>query len=147
MINLGAHSLSSPAKMANYGEQRLTRLFNALGFKAVQEYHAGHDITVVDKRTGEKHKIEVKTARPAKDGRYHATLVKNGRTDAYKSDYVIFLLVVPFTGGQAFPFIFKTSELTARQITIPGNFFAYARKNLQHSQNFNAWHKLPFMVA
>lgn len=46
MLNLGAYALSSPAKMAYHGEKILTDLFSALGFSAVQEYHAGHDITL-----------------------------------------------------------------------------------------------------
>lgn len=101
-------------------ERELTRAFQRAGYLAVNDMFMGHDIKVINLQTGNCVTIEVKASRLAKDNRYHATLVKSGRygsTNAYVSDYIIFVTL----GKKLNLYIIPTSEISSRQITIPND--------------------------
>lgn len=70
--------------------------------------------------TGEIFRVEVKTARRCKDGKWRFTLEKNGKTSIVNTD-VVLLLAISKT-GHATPFVIPTHQvLGKRQITISSN--------------------------
>jgi len=102
-------------------EREIVRAYQKMGLLAIQDKFAGHDVRLINLKTGNCVKIEVKVSKLAKDNRYHATLVKTGKygsTNAYKSDYIIFLTIDKKSVNA---YIIPTKEISSRQITIPNN--------------------------
>jgi hypothetical protein len=85
------------------------------------------DLLAIAPDTGEFWRVEVKTARRCKDGKWRFTLVKNGHTDHRDSD-VVLLLAVTIT-GHAVPFLIPVADiLNAWQITITSTPTEYTGK-------------------
>lgn len=74
-----------------YGEKMLRDHFTSLGYMVSHRKHMG-DLILTHPITGEIKKIEVKSARKGKDGKYRATLIKTGCTDVRDSDVLILLV-------------------------------------------------------
>ncbi len=103
--------------------------------------HRG-DLTAVDKATGESFRVEVKTSRRSKDGRYHWRLRKHDRhgvTDIDDADYVLLLAVA--VSGAVTPFVvpvkafsgLKTFQFCTRPEDYAGRFAQY-RQHGRHIQ-------------
>lgn len=75
------------------------------------------DLLAVDPRSGEMTRIEVKTARRGKDGKWRFTLVKKGCTDHRHADKVALLAVLKT--GDVVLFMMPVDEIeTQRSIAI-----------------------------
>lgn len=77
------------------------------------------DLWVLDKSTGEMLKIEVKTSKRGKRGKYQFCLRKadkHGRTTIDHADYVV-LLCVGLSGAMT-PFVVPAAALTSKKISI-----------------------------
>lgn len=82
------------------------------------------DLAAIDRSSGETIYIEVKTARPGRDGCYQATLEKAGHTSVTNSDRLILICLTP---GGAVPFSIPVSILNGRRkIVITSNPRTYA---------------------
>ena len=87
------------------------------------------DIIATNKDTGECLKIEVKTARQSKAGRWQFLLYKNdehGQTDCSYSDVVV--LVCISKAGLIFSFILPASEITSNKVSISSHPLEYSGK-------------------
>lgn len=94
LSNFGAFTFADHVKFGYYGEKFIAELYKFFGYKVIHhKIGKGWDLTVIDKLTGEKFRVEVKSSRRNKDGRFVFNLYKRNHTDARKSDLVVFLLV------------------------------------------------------
>lgn len=93
------------------GELIAKRLFESACYSVVTPQPKQHrgDLVVTDTFTGEMLKIEVKTARRGKDGKWRFTLWKKNHTDHRDADYVVLLPVLK--SGRVVPFVIPVSEL------------------------------------
>lgn len=83
------------AYLGTWGEAWVMNALHTNGYK-VSNAHRGEfrgDLRVVDQATGEVIRLEVKTSRTGKDGRYRFCLRKKGHTDIAHADYVALLCV------------------------------------------------------
>ena len=97
------------------GEQIAARMFEEAGYGVVPCRNRSRrgDLLVIDQHTGEIFRVEVKTARLAKDNRYHFTLVKSGRTDYHDAQFVLLLALSPT--GYPVPFLIPVADIPARR--------------------------------
>jgi hypothetical protein len=85
------------------------------------------DLRVIDVITGEVLKIEVKTARQCKDGKWRFTLAKDGHTDHQHADMVALLAVM--ASGRVIPFVMPVEAVAnQRQAVITSHPERYAGK-------------------
>lgn len=111
------------------GERWLAEALERQGYR-VAYTGAGEkrgDLVVVDVVSGEVRKIEVKTARRAKDGKWRFTLVKEGCTSHLHADLVALLAVTE--SGRVIPFIMPVEAVQQqRQAVITSHPERYAGK-------------------
>lgn len=91
MFSFAHYYHSSISRFGYYGETMLRQHFTKLGFLVTHKKRMG-DLCLTNVKTGHMLKIEVKSARKGKDGKYRATLVKTGCTDVHDSDILILLV-------------------------------------------------------
>lgn len=112
-----------------WGENYVAAKFQEAGFK-VSFARIGErrgDLRIVDPETGEIYRVEVKTARRAKDGKWRFTLYKRGHTDHANSDFVVLLAVLK--SGRAVPFVIPSQVLCRqRQAVITSHPENYSGK-------------------
>lgn len=110
------------------GEQLVAAMLNSRGYSASKQHgRKCGDLRVVDLTTAEILKVEVKTATADKRNKYQFTMKKNDRyggTDCGHSDYVICLAVT--RSGACALFVFPSSAVITRGITVCGNPFEYS---------------------
>lgn len=100
------------------GEFEAINALKRAGYAAEKQSvkHAG-DLRVTDKNTGEIYKVEVKTARKNKRGKWQFCLEKRGKTSTMYSDYVILLCIS--LAGHATQYLIPSSLLEGKKsITI-----------------------------
>lgn len=117
------------------GEMIAKRLFESACYSVITPQAGQHrgDLVVTDISTGEMLKIEVKTARRGKDGKWRFTLWKKNHTNHRDSDYVVLLPVLK--SGRVIPFVIPVSELenqkqaviTSHPENYAGRLSAYRR--------------------
>lgn len=111
------------------GERWLKEALTKQGYRvayAAQGEKRG-DLSVVDVITGEVRKIEVKTARRCKDGKWRFTLVKDGHTDHQHADMVALLAVMD--SGRIVPFVMPVEVVSnQRQAVITSHPERYQGK-------------------
>lgn len=93
------------------GERWLLNQLERVGY-SVSLTHPGErrgDLRVINPNTGEITLIEVKTARRGKDGKWRFTLVKRGKTDHRRADYVALLAVT--ISGLVVPFLVPVAQI------------------------------------
>lgn len=107
--------------LGTMGEMVARSLFLKAGYAVVttreKEYRG--DLVIIDQDTGERFKIEVKTARQAIDGRWHFTLWKKGKTNHLHSDYVVLLPVLK--SGRVVPFVVPMERLAHQKQCVIGS--------------------------
>lgn len=117
------------------GEIAVARMLESSGYD-VSLAHVGEkrgDLRAVSRSTGEIWRVEVKTARRAKDGKYRFTLFKKGCTDYRDADFVVLLPVLK--SGRVVPFVIPVSKLGERsQICITSHPEDYAGMWKQYRQ-------------
>lgn len=92
-------------------------------------YHAG-DVHIVDKRSGEFVRLEVKTARANCRNKFQFTLRKHdkhGVTDIGDSDLVLLFCIAD--NGLFWFYLIPSRDLTGKTITVPGRCNANSRFN------------------
>jgi Holliday junction resolvase-like predicted endonuclease len=95
------------------------------------------DLIAIDSRTGEIWKIEVKTSRKNKDGKWRFKLYKAGHTDHKNADIVFLVAVMP--SGRCVCFVVPVEILAnQRQAVITSHPDQYAGKLSVFRQPFNA---------
>lgn len=88
----------------------------------------GPDIVLINAISGQLVNIEVKAARRGRDGKYRATIWKDGHADAWRhSDIVLFWNVVSGT-MLAVPFIIPVSEIDTTFLCVSSNPMKYSGK-------------------
>lgn len=111
------------------GERWLKEALERQGYR-VAYGHMGSkngDLAVVDVTTGEVRKIEVKTAREGRDGKWRFTLFKAGHADHRHADMVVLLAVM--ASGRVVPFVMPVEAVAAqRQAVITSHPERYAGK-------------------
>lgn len=92
------------------------------------------DLVAIDRTTGEKRIVEVKTARRGKDGKWRFTLAKTGHTDHRNSDVVMALAVM--TSGRVVPYVIPTDVLRdKRTVAITSHPDRYAGRYAPFKQS------------
>jgi len=92
------------------------------------------DLRVVSPVTGEVVRVEVKTARRCKDGKWRFTLKKKQHTDYRHSDVVVLLAVIG--GGAVVPFVIPVADLGERsQVCITSSPAKYAGRWARYRQS------------
>lgn len=117
------------------GELTAKQLFAESGYFATraQRRRAG-DLAVVDRATGELHRVEVKTARRCVDGKWRFCLYKKGHTDHRDSDWVLLLAVR--ADGAVVPFLVPVAVLAdQRQAVITSDPLHYSGKLARYRQS------------
>lgn len=109
----------SPRALGLLGELTALAAFQRAGYNAERQRDKKRgDLLLVDKRTGEQIRVEVKTARKSKNGTWQFCLYRRkGRvcTDYRHADYVVLLAV---TGTSAETFVIPTRDLDQKQIAF-----------------------------
>jgi len=133
-------NLANPTAQAlgALGEQLVFRILESKGY-TVSNVHSGErrgDLRAVTPN-GEIMRVEVKTARQTKDGKYHFSLLKEGKRDHRDSDLIIFLCVT--RAGFVVPFVIPTSVLSNHKATsICGDPYHYNGKYRPYRQRLYA---------
>lgn len=120
----------SSQDIGQWGEVYVKNRLSDLGWQILPESQA--DVSAVSPETGEIVKIEVKTARRGKDGKFRATTYKRGHTDHNKADIVVLIcqhteltfFVIP---SQA---VKNHIAITSNPRTYEGKWSKYRRHNL-----------------
>lgn len=86
----------------------------------------GGDLVVTDTSTGERIKVEIKTARPDIKGRYQFCTRKAGRTDTSKSDFV--LLICIDNHGKHYYYMIPSYSASKKNLTISSHPTRYRGK-------------------
>lgn len=126
--------VQSRTGVGTLGELTAKQLFAESGYYAARarRRRAG-DLVVIDRATGEAHRVEVKTARRCSDGKWRFTLWKKGSTDHRDSDYVLLLAVL--ADGAVIPFLVPVAVLRdQRQAVITSEPTAYNGKLAPYRQ-------------
>lgn len=139
-LTLNFHFQSSNVLKGSIAENVIAKYLRKIGYKARVMRHAGFDILATNKQTGEVIRIEVKVSTKNKDGKYRATTYKYdryGKTDHSKSDVIIFLCQLPYTGGECVPFIIPTNtQGTKSFLCVTSNPLTYAGKLASYRNNW-----------
>ena len=123
-VQIAAASAQGAGKL---GEKIAASLFDEAGFwtaKFKQGTKCG-DLEVYRKDTGEKFKVEVKTARKDKEGHYQFCLKRDqNMTDCKYADYV--LLLAAMDSGVIVPFLIPVTAIgKQKKFTIQSNPLAF----------------------
>lgn len=109
-------------QIGTFGELLARELLLGNGY--LVETGRGCDLVAGNPHTGQVYRIEVKTSRRCKDGKWRFTLYKKSHTDHRKSDVVILMCISDV--GIAIPFIIPVTELqNQRQCVICSDPFKY----------------------
>lgn len=139
MIKLGVHFQDSNTSKGTRAELKVAAHLRKLGYKVSVLRHAGYDLLITDKVTGETKRIEVKFSSQNNDGKYRATTRKAGKyghTDHMKSDYIVFVCQPPKTGGKCTSFIIPSYIqgektflcVTSNPVTYNGKLSSYKER-------------------
>lgn len=132
-ITIGANFKSSRTRKGTIAELAVAKHLRKTGFKANVLTYGGTDIIATNKTTGEVLRIEVKFSSVNKDGKYRATTIKHGKTDHRKSDYIVFVCLPKYTGGDCTTFVIPVSVqgnkhslcVTSNPATYKGKLASY----------------------
>lgn len=101
----------------------LERAGYSVGFAKINQKRG--DLRVVNPITGEIIRVEIKTARQGRCGRWQFNLVKNHHTSIKHADVVILLAVLK--SGRPVHFIIPVQQISnTKKITIPSHPESYA---------------------
>lgn len=132
------HLSHSHVQVGAAGERLSYILLEQQGY-VVSNVHPGEcrgDLRVITKH-GEIMKVEVKTARAGKDGRWHFNLRVDGHSDHRHSDIVILLCVLP--SGYVVPFVVPVPAVAGiKQVNISSNPEQYKGKFSRYRQLVSA---------
>lgn len=117
------------------GEITVARMLELSGYEVsfthVRERRG--DLRVYDIQSGEIVRVEVKTARRSKDGKYRFTLFKKGCTDYRDADVVVLLPVLK--SGRTVPFVIPVDDLGNRsQVCITSHPEEYSGMWVKYRQ-------------
>lgn len=90
--------------------------------------HCG-DYWITDKTTGETLKVEIKTSKKSKAGRYNFSLKKSdkyGKTDYQDSDLLVMIAID--NAGNPFAYVIPTQALNVKKVCIPTHPTRYGGK-------------------
>lgn len=130
------HNIAHPSAQAlgALGEQLCYHLLTARGY-TVSGVHPGEhrgDLRAITP-AGEVLRVEVKTARRSRDGKWRFLLRKANKTDCSHSDVVILLCAMKT--GYVVPFVIPTPALARRQqACITSDPYNYAGKYARYRQ-------------
>jgi hypothetical protein len=125
--------LNSHTAFGAYGEQRAASLLWRLGLMVIPS--KGCDLIAVNRSTGERWRIEVKTAKRSNDGKYRFTCIKRNHTHTNKSDIVICLA---YDGGEFGPFIIPVKDIIGKSsVCITSNPNTYNGKYAKYKNNWS----------
>lgn len=105
------------------GENTVWQALEASGYKVQRARTLEGDLRAIRIATGEIYRVEVKTARRGKDGRWRFTLYKEGHTNHVLSNVVVLLAVLDCL--QAVPFVVPVAQVEKKHHVVIGDPFSY----------------------
>lgn len=120
------------------GEQVAEWMLRYSGYHVRKANRHEGDLVATDPDSGEIARIEVKTARQGRDGKWRFTLYKKGCTNHRHADYV--LLLAALKSGRCIPFLCPVGALNQKQAVITSHPESYGGKLAQFRQK--GWLKL-----
>lgn len=124
--------------LGEIGELYAMRLLRGLGYRVRRYHHKGYDLIATNLTTGDRLRIEVKTARKHSDGKWRFTTIKNdkyGRTNSAHSDIVICL---QWWEASFTPYLIPIADILGKvSICVTSNPIRYAGKYRQYQHNWD----------